>query len=174
MKLKDLYENLQLKKSDDVKNKTSSSYTNIIIKNEQYSLLKVDMVFNFKNLLSGFKYTQIQIDNFNNYQTSIQMTDNVIELIEDCIPYFDDHQKTLSTSILKQLNTNHGGFSDWYIPSKYDINILKQAKIKNDIFGIKSISYDKNIKINAYRVFAGKEDDDLPDIFKINYLMRKV
>lgn len=60
MKLKDLYENLQLKKSDDVKNKTSS-YNNIIIKNEQYSLLKVDMVFNFKKLSSGFKYTQTQI-----------------------------------------------------------------------------------------------------------------
>ena len=173
MKLKDLYENLQLKKSDDVKNKTSS-YTNIIIKNEQYSLLKVNMVFNFKNLSSGFKYTQTQIDKFNNYQTSRQMTDNVIELLEDCTPYFDDHQKTLSTSTLKQITKNYGGFSDWYIPSKYDINILKQAKIKNDIFGIKSISYDKNIKFNAYRVFAGKEDDDIPDIFKINYLMRKV
>ena len=173
MKLKDLYENLQLKKSDDVKNQTSS-YANIIIKNEQYSLLKVNMVFNFKKLSSGFNYTQTQINKFNNYQTSRQMTDNVIELIEDCMPYFDDHQKTLSTSILKQLNTNYGGFSDWYIPSKYDINILKQAKIKNDIFGIKSISYDKGMKFNAYRVFAGIEDDDLPDIFKINYLMRKV
>ena len=77
MKLKDLYENLQLKKSDDVKEQTSS-YANIIIKNEQYSLLKVNMVFNFKKLSSGFNYTQTQIDKFNNYQTSRQMTDNVI------------------------------------------------------------------------------------------------
>ena len=114
MKLKDLYENFQLKKSDDHTEKhdyqlidtDDLQYINfnralprllqINHKNDKAIIEKMEMFVN-----------NIGIDGFKN-------TEKLLDFIENNMEIFNDMLITILKNILLR---NHYGYSDWFIPS---------------------------------------------------------
>ena len=135
MKLKHLYEDYELKKSDI--NKTTNKNEIIKIKDIQYII--IDTYFD-ANLLSFklpsdmFKGDDDEISYKNkkfkiNYDDGRKNTQLLLDLLHAYGEYQTEQTQIIIDKIQKVLNVNHNGYSDWYIPSHQELTkIIKSNK----------------------------------------------
>ena len=134
MKLKHLYENYQLKKSDvHITNK------NEIIKIKDIQYIIIDAYFD-ANLLSfniprdifngnddevSYKNKKFKI----NYDDGRKNTQLLLDLLYEYEHYQTEETQKIIDNIHKVLNVNYNGYSDWYIPSHQELTkIIKSNK----------------------------------------------
>ena len=115
MKLKHLYENYDLKKSDDVKN---HNIVTILFENDDCQIINFD---NNKNItLAEYiedyqEPLQIMIDDINNTSNIIAKNNKLIEMLYSSLV----HKKCIN--LIKTLSTNYFGYSGWHIPSSKEL-----------------------------------------------------
>lgn len=115
MKLKHIYENYELKKSDDVKN---HNIVIILFENDDCQIINFA---NNKNItLAEYiedyqEPLQTMIDDINNTSNVISKNNKLIEMLNSS---FVDKK---CNNLIKTLSTNYFGYSGWHIPTSKEL-----------------------------------------------------
>ena len=139
MKLKHLYENYELKKTDI----RPQSIVTIIFENDDCQI--IDFSKNKKFIQAEYPTSneqelQLLVNNINNTSNQINKHEKLVELLNSSLVNDDCDQ------IAKLLSTNYFGYSGWHIPSFETLKKLKRASL----FAI-NICLDK-IVLNGGRI----------------------
>ena len=164
MKLKDLYENLHLKKSDD--HTENHDYHLIDTDDLQYINFKMALPLclhidhkNDKSIIEKMEMfvNTIGVEGFKN-------TEKLLDFIENYIDIFKDQ---LLITILKNiLSRKHYGYSDWFIPSIEECLKYKE-QIPNNIAS--SSFYIRNFGFLKTQI--GSKAIDNNDPFKLKLIL---
>ena len=128
MKLKDLYENYQLKKSDDYR---KSSYDNKILDLGFCQIVKIpeleiEYEFDFDLIEEDFLSIESFFSEINDF--IIKDIDlNILE-VKNNINYKDYISLANENKIINVLNYNYGGYTDWQILTVEDVIDIHQSK----------------------------------------------
>ena len=149
MKLKDLYENYQLKKSDDYRKSSDDNkildlgFCQIV----KIPELKIDYEFDFDLIEEDF----LSIESFFSEIDDFIIKDidlNILE-IKNNINYKDYISLVNENKIINVLNYNYGGYTDWQILTVEDVIDIHQSKDVNISDKITEYFYD-NRKYMSY------------------------
>ena len=176
MKLKDLYENLQLNKSDDY-SENRHNYYHISYGNKKYMVYELPREYSFKftKIQSGTELHRITCHNSDG-----KFRENFINLMEyytSVNEEVDDNNNNRKS--LKILHTNFMGYSDWRIPCIDEMNMFDG--VEHTIIGIDYISYfnRNNRTIITFKMYdninynrAIEKTDDIE--YRLKYLIREV
>ena len=168
MKLKDLYENYQLKKFDDYRKSSDED----MIETDTYILKKVDtyinLSFNYQQIKKDFNDIYQFVDNIN-YFISKDFDQNILLLGEK-------YSKYIKTKIPnKILQTNHYGYTGWKILTllrykQLNLNIDRLELINDDSQNYITIDSDEDdIVFNL--INPKSMNDYLSDTLDIRYLV---
>lgn len=121
MKLKHLYENYELKKSDDVK---KHNVVNKIFENDDCQI--IDFSKNKNPIAAEYPTSNVQalqllVDDINNTSNQINKHEKLVELLNSSLV------NNSCEKIAKLLSTNYFGYSGWHIPSFETLKKLKTA-----------------------------------------------
>ncbi len=125
MKLKDLYENYQLKKSDDFR-KSSNILDLGFCQIVKIPKLKIDYEFDFDLIKEDFLSIESFVSEINDF--IIKDIDlNILE-VKNNINYKDYMSLANENKIINILNYNYGGYTDWQILTVEDVIDIQQSK----------------------------------------------
>ena len=102
-----------------------------------------------------------------------QNTNHLLDLFDDCK---NENIIKIFKPIISLINTNHGGYSDWYIPSSKELEELKNVE---DFIGAQissNFSYsENNDKININTINDAINTDKVRKLEKTSFfvLIRK-
>ena len=149
MKLKDLYENYQLKKSDDYRKSSDDNkildlgFCQIV----KIPELKIDYEFDFDLIEEDFLSIETFVSEINDF--IIKDIDlNILE-VKNNINYKDYISLPNENKIINILNYNYGGYTDWQILTVEDVIDIHQSKDVNISDKITEYFYD-NRKYMSY------------------------
>ena len=188
MKLKDLYENnseLSLKKVDNV-GEENNNHPNIVeFGKKEYMFVVIPTPLIFMRIDGEYNLTPEYINRFNNYNTSNEFTDNFINLLTDFNNQDSNSEyREQNNIVIKNLTKNWYGYTDWYIPTKYDIYMMRHTLVNvNAMINIRNVFFKKDTKHThimfnyvEFELFHGNstpiEKDD--SMFNIQIMIRKV
>ena len=149
MKLKDLYENYQLKKSDDYRKSSDDNkildlgFCQIV----KIPELKIKYEFDFDLIKKDF----LSIESFGSEINDFIIKDidlNILE-VKNNINYKDYISLPNENKIINILNYNYGGYTDWQILTVEDVIDIHQSKDVNISDKITEYFYD-NRKYMSY------------------------
>ena len=145
MKLKDLYENYQLKKSDDFRKSSDDNkildlgFCQIV----KIPELKIDYEFDFDLIEEDFLSIETFVSEINDF--IIKNIDlNILE-VKNNINYKDYISLANENKIINILNYNYGGYTDWQILTVEDAIDIHQSKDVNISDKINEYFYDDRI-----------------------------
>ena len=126
MKLKHLYENHELKKSDDVKN---HNIVTILFENDDCQI--IDFSKNKNPIIAEYpeyptpneQALQLLGNDINKTSNQIDKHEKLVELLNSSLVNNDCNK------IAKMLSTNYFGYSGWHIPSFETLKKLKRASL---------------------------------------------
>ena len=188
MKLKDLYENNSeffLKKVDNVGQENNNQPNIVEFGKKQYMFVVIPTPLIFMRIDGEYNLTPEYINRFNNYKTSNEFTDNFIHLLTDFNNQDSNSEyREQNNIVVKNLTKNWYGYTDWYIPTKYDKEMMRHTLVNvNAITGIESVFFDKDKKYTCiildYVRFELFHGNSIPiqkdgDFFMIQNMLRKV
>ena len=124
MKLKHLYENHELKKSDYIIKK--HNVVNKIFENDDCQI--IDFSKNKNPILAEYptpneQELQLVVDDINNTSNQINKHEKLVELLNSSLV------NNSCEKIAKLLSTNYFGYSGWHIPSFETLKNLKTASL---------------------------------------------
>ena len=146
MKLSHIFEQYQLKKNHENRQDDEESIIDMIV-TDDFQIITLDLeiprgVISKQDDAVDFIKQLCTLTKSNNGE---QNTNHLLDLFDDCK---NENIIKIFKPIISLINTNHGGYSDWYIPSTKELEELKHV---DDFIGAKissNFSYsEKMIKL---------------------------